>query len=231
MKKITVFFAIIIATVAFTACSNETTVPAPTVMAATDGPGIDIPAYSVEYAYQYPKLGRWLDCNLKNRGMKKVLGYFTKKVMVPVPAKHIDGSLITASGDYAHVGDKGVVVDKTTLKNTAKVTIGSDGTVTPEASSDVDAATVKQSVTQSGFASSDSCFLGFPLLNWLIATALILLIIWLFLSIRDRNKNQPPVNNLTAGTGTAGQTVITVANNANASVNVASNGTTITHNP
>ena len=232
MKKIKFFVAIIIATLSFTACNDgTTTVAAPTIMAATDGPGIDIPGDSVEYAYQYPKLGRWLDCNLKNHGMKKVLGYFTKKVMVPIPPKHIDGSIVTASGEYAHVGDKGVVVDKATLKNTATVTIGSDGTVTPEASSNVDPAKVKQTVTQAGIGGGlDSYLFGLPLLYWLGIIALILGIILMILKLKDRNQN-PPVNN-PSGTGTSnGQAaVITVGNNANAKINVAGGVTTITHN-
>lgn len=231
-KKTVLFFAIIIAMLSFTACNDgTTTVAAPTIMAATDGPGIDIPGDSVEYAYQYPKLGRWLDCNLKNHGMKKVLGYFTKKVMVPIPPKHIDGSIVTASGEYAHVGDKGVVVDKATLKNTATVTIGSDGTVTPEASSNVDPAKVKQTVTQAGIGGGlDSYLFGLPLLYWLGIIALILGIILMILKLKDRNQN-PPVNN-PSGTGTSnGQAaVITVGNNANAKINVAGGVTTITHN-
>ena len=163
--------------------------------------------------------------------MKKVLGYFTKKVMVPIPPKHIDGSIVTASGEYAHVGDKGVVVDKATLKNTATVTIGSDGTVTPEASSNVDPAKVKQTVTQAGIGGGlDSYLFGLPLLYWLGIIALILGIILMILKLKDRNQN-PPVNN-PSGTGTSnGQAaVITVGNNANAKINVAGGVTTITHN-
>ena len=233
MKKIKALFVIIIATVAFTACSNsnETTVSAPTVMAATDGPGIDIPNDSVYFKYQYPILGKWLDCSLKNQGLRKLMGWTTKGQWVPVPARHIDGSLVTASGDYAHVGKNGVVVDKTTLKNTATVTINPDGTVTPEASSNVDPAKVKQTVTQAGIGSGlDSYLFGLPLLYWLGIIALILGIILMILKLKDRNQN-PPVNN-PSGTGTSnGQAaVITVGNNANAKINVAGGVTTITHN-
>lgn len=232
MKKITVFFAIIIAMLSFTACNDgTTTVAAPTVMAATDGPGIDIPNDSVYFKYQYPILGKWLDCSLKNQGLRKLMGWTTKGQWVPVPARHIDGSLVTASGDYAHVGKNGVVVDKTTLKNTATVTIGSDGTVTPEASFNVDPAKVKQTVTQAGIGSGlDSYLFGLPLLYWLGIIALILGIILMILKLKDRNQN-PPGNN-PSGTGTSnGQAaVITIGNAANAKVNVSNGVTTITHN-
>jgi membrane protein implicated in regulation of membrane protease activity len=229
MKKKMLFFAIIIATLSFTACSEKATyAPAPTEM-IVDGPGITIPGDSVYFEYQVPVLGRWLDCNLKNKGNKKLLGWLTKGVWKKAPDKYISDDELNAH-KYSYTGDTGVVVSKNSLKNYAKVTINGDGSVTPEVSSNVDPEMVKQSVTYNG-SDSDSCFLGFPLLYWLIAIALTLLIIWLFLSIRDRNQPPPPVNNLTAGTGTGGQTVITVANNANASVNVASGGTTITHNP
>lgn len=223
------FFAIIIATLSFTACSNKDYyAPAPAEM-TVDGPGITIPGDSVYFEYQVPVLGKWLDCNLKNQGNKKLLGWLTKGVWKKTPDKYISDDELNAH-KYSYTGDTGVVVSKNSLKNYAKVNINGDGTVTTEASSDVDPAKVKQSVTQSGFAGiSDSSFFGFSLLNWLIGIALILGIIWLFLSLKDRNKNQSSAN--PAGGTTNGQAaVITVGNNAGAKINVANGVTTITHN-
>jgi hypothetical protein len=229
-KKTVLFFAIIIAMLSFTACNDgTTTVAAPTEL-TVDGPGIIVPGDSVYFDYQVPVLGRWLDCNLKNQGNKKLLGWLTKGVWKKAPDKYISDDELNAH-KYSYTGDKGVVVDKATLKNTATVTIGSDGTVTPEASSNVDPAKVKQTVTQAGIGGGlDSYLFGLPLLYWLGIIALILGIILMILKLKDRNQN-PPVNN-PSGTGTSnGQAaVITVGNNANAKIDVAGGVTTITHN-
>lgn len=231
-KKTMLFFAITIATLSFTACSNKDYyAPTPAEM-TVDGPGITIPGDSVYFEYQVPVLGKWLDCNLKNQGNKKLLGWLTKGVWKKTPDKYISDDELNAH-KYSYTGDTGVVVSKNSLKNYAKVNINGDGTVTTEASSDVvDPATVKQTVTQAGIGSGlGSCLFGLPLLYWLGIIALILGIILMILKLKDRNQNQSANNNSSSsGTGNGQAAVITVGNNAGAKINVANGVTTITHN-
>lgn len=139
MKKISILFAIIIAMVAFTSCEKAPVYyqNAPTEITA-DGPGITIPGDSVYFEYQYPVLGKWIDCNLKNQGNKKLLGWITKGEWKKTDPKFISDSELNAA-KYSYTGDSGIVILKSTINDVTKVATddadGSGGSVSNTAAS------------------------------------------------------------------------------------------------
>lgn len=216
MKKIKFFVAIIIATLSFTACSNGTPVTQEITLTAVEsaGSGITIPADSVYFKYQYPKLGRWLDCNLKNMGFKKVVGYFTKGEWVPVPERHISDSLIVATTGYRNVPKGAMIVDTAAL-------FGTGGSNAP-------GSTVKEVKSFDGRDYTSPKTETFRTNLWLGIALLIIivflaLIYWAIRAFRNPGTSAP-VNQ-------QGTTTVTVQSNSGANVNVGAGGTTITYGP
>lgn len=141
MKKSVLFFAIIIiiAMLSFTSCEKAPVYyqNAPTEI-TVDGPGIMIPGDSVYFEYQYPVLGKWIDCNLKNQGNKKLLGWITKGEWKKNEPRFISDSELNAA-KYSYTGDSGIVILKSTINDVTKVATddadGSGGSVSNAAAS------------------------------------------------------------------------------------------------
>lgn len=219
MKKISILFAIIIATLSFTACSNETPATQEITLTAVEsaGSGITIPADSVEYSYKYPILGKWLDCNLKNMGLKKVMGYFTKKVMVPVPERHISDSLITATTSYRNVPKGAMIVDTAALFSTGGSNASTSAGSTVKEVKSFDGRDYTSPRTEEF---RTNLWLGIALLIIIIFLALIY---WAIRAFRNPGSGAP--------VSQQGTTTVTVQSNSNANVNVGAGGTTITYGP
>lgn len=174
MKKSILFFAIIIAMLSFTACSsNVTPVQQEITLTAVQsvGSGITIPADSVYFKYQYPRLGKWLDCNLKNQGFKKLVGWITVGEWVRFPKRYISDSLIVATTNYRNVPKGAMIVDTTALIS------GSGGSASDAAAS---APSFKPGFVKNPEDHSYSIF-GLGCIPSILLTIFLILAIWYLL--------------------------------------------------